>query len=43
MVQLTTNRGTALKKALGVFGHGLSPEAQKSQQERLQIAGPNTV
>jgi hypothetical protein len=43
MVKLTTNRGTALKKALGVFGHGLSPEAQKSQQERLQIAGPNTV
>jgi hypothetical protein len=27
MVKLTTNRGTALKKALGVFGHGLSPEA----------------
>ena len=43
MVKLTTNRGTALKKALGVFGHGLSPEAQKSQGERLQVAGPNTV
>ena len=43
MVKITTNRGTALKKALGVFGHGLSPEAQKSQEERLQIAGPNTV
>ena len=43
MVKLTTNRGTALKKALGVFGHGLSPEAQKSQEERLQVAGPNTV
>ena len=43
MVKLTTNRGTALKKALGVFGHGLSPEAQKSQEQRLQVAGPNTV
>ena len=43
MVKLTTNRGTALKKALGVFGHGLSPEAQKSQEQRLQLAGPNTV
>ena len=43
MVKLTTNRGTALKKALGVFGHGLSPQAQKSQVERLQIAGSNSV
>ena len=43
MVKLTTNRGTALKKALGVFGHGLSPEAQKAQVQRLQIAGPTTV
>ena len=43
MVQLTTNRGTALKKALGVFGHGLSPEAQEAQKQRLKIAGPNTV
>ena len=43
MVQLTTNRGTALKNALGVFGHGLSPEAQKAQVQRLQIAGPTTI
>ena len=43
MVKLTTNRGTALRKALGVFGHGLSPKAQKSQEVRLQVAGPNTV
>ena len=43
MVKLTTNRGTALKKALGVFGHGLSPQAQKSQVERLQVAGPSAV
>ena len=43
MVKLTTNRGTALKKALGVFGHGLSPEAQIAQEQRLQLAGPTTV
>ena len=43
MVKLTTNRGIALKNALGVFGHGLSPEAQKAQEQRLQLAGPNTV
>ena len=43
MVKLTTNRGTALKKVLGVFGHGLSPEAQKAQEQRLQLAGPKTV
>ena len=43
MVKLTTNRGTALKKALGVFGHGLSPEAQKLQRERLQVSGADTV
>ena len=43
MVKLTTNRGTALKNALGVFGHGLSPEAQIAQEQRLQLAGPTTV
>jgi hypothetical protein len=43
MVKLTTDRGTALKKALGVFGHGLSPEAQIAQEQRLQLAGPTTV
>jgi len=43
MVKLTTNRGTALKKALGVFGHGLSQEAQNAQEQRLQLAGPTTV
>ena len=43
MVKLTTNRGTALKKALGVFGHGLSPEAQIAQEARLQVAGPSAV
>ena len=43
MVKITTNRGTALKKALGVFGHGLSPEAQIAQEQRLQLAGPTTV
>jgi len=43
MVKLTTNRGTALQNVSGVYGHGLSPEAQKSQEQRLQLAGPNTV
>ena len=43
MVKLTTKRGTAVEKIVGVFGHPTLPEAQKLQEQRLQLAGPNTV
>ena len=43
MVKLTTKRGTAVEKIVGVFGHPTLPEAQKLQEQRLQLSGPNTV
>ena len=43
MVKLTTKRGTAVEKVVGVFGHPTLPEAQKLQEQRLQLAGPNTI
>ena len=43
MVKLTTKRGTAIQNIVGAFGHPTLPEAQKLQEQRLQLAGPNTV
>ena len=43
MVKLTTKRGTAVQNIVGAFGHPTLPEAQKLQEQRLQLAGPNTV
>ena len=42
MVKLTTKRGTAVQNINAVFGK-FNQEAQKLQNERLQLSGPNTV
>jgi hypothetical protein len=42
MVQLTTNRGTAVQNINAIFGK-FTQEAQKLQKERLQVSGANTV
>ena len=43
MVKLTTKRGTAVEKIVGAVGHPTLLESQKLQEQRLQLAGPNTV
>ena len=42
MVKLTTKRGTAVQNINATFGK-FTQEAQKLQNERLQISGANTV
>ena len=42
MVKLTTKRGTAVQNINAVFGK-FNQEAQKLQNERLQLSGANTV
>ena len=42
MVKLTTKRGTAVQNINAVFGK-FNQEAQKLQNERLQLSGPSTV
>jgi len=42
MVKLTTKRGTAVQNINAVFGK-FNQEAQKLQNERLQVSGANTV
>ena len=42
MVKLTTKRGTAVQNVNAEFGK-FTQAAQKLQEQRLQLAGPNTV
>ena len=42
MVKITTKRGTAVQNVNAIFGK-FTQEAQKLQEERLQISGANTV